>query len=105
MKGYCTGCIRCKEYHYCFMSVQQLMLIFLSKDNKFIKSGKQVRLAEAMTLDFIARNTTITIPRVLDLVSVDGIVQNCPRIHRCACARSYIMQTASIRSRAPGKCS
>jgi hypothetical protein len=51
------------------------MLSFLSKVKKFIKPGKQVRLAEAATLDFIAWNTTITIPRVLNVVSVDGIVQ------------------------------
>ena len=34
-----------------------------------------MRLAKDVTLDFIARNTTITIPRVLDVVSVDGILQ------------------------------
>jgi len=48
---------------------------FSFQDNKFIKPGKQVRLAEVATLDFIARNTTITIPRVVDVVSIDGIVQ------------------------------
>jgi hypothetical protein len=57
------------------MSVQRLMLSFLSKDNKSIKPGKQVRLAEVATLVFITRNTTITVPRVLDVVSVDGILQ------------------------------
>jgi len=51
------------------------MLSFLSKDKKFIKPGKQVRLAEAATLDFIVRKMTITIPCVLDVVSVDRIVQ------------------------------
>ena len=51
------------------------MLSFLSKVKKFIKPGKQVRLAEAATLDFIAWNMTITIPRVLNVVSIDGIVQ------------------------------
>ena len=35
-------------------------------DSKFIKSRQWVRLAEVMILDFIARNTTIPIPRVLD---------------------------------------
>jgi hypothetical protein len=43
------------------------MSSFLSKDNKFINPGKQVRFAEAATLDFIAPNTTITIPHVLTL--------------------------------------
>jgi hypothetical protein len=30
-KGYWTGCVRCEEYHHCCMSVQRLMLSFLSK--------------------------------------------------------------------------
>jgi len=37
----------------------------------FIKSGKQVCFAQVATLDFIA---TMTVPRVLEVVSVDGIV-------------------------------
>jgi fructosamine-3-kinase len=48
---------------------------FSFQENKFMKPSKRVCLAEAATLDFIARNTTITVPRVLDVVSVDGIVQ------------------------------
>jgi len=51
------------------------MLSFLSKENKFIKPDKRVPLAVATTPDFIAWNTTIAIPCVLDIVSVDGIVQ------------------------------
>jgi len=57
------------------MSVQRLILSFVLKDNESIKPGKQVRLAEATTLDFITRNMTIAIPRVLDVVSVGGIIQ------------------------------
>lgn len=44
------------------------------KDRKFIKPGKRVRLAEALTLDFIARNTTIPVPQVLDVFTVNGVV-------------------------------
>jgi fructosamine-3-kinase len=52
-----------------------IIVEFSFQDDKFIKPGKQVRLAEAATLDFIVRNTTITVPRVVDVVSIDGIVQ------------------------------
>ncbi|KIM42611.1 hypothetical protein M413DRAFT_444312 [Hebeloma cylindrosporum] len=48
---------------------------FLSyKDDKFIKRGPGVRLAEAVALDFNARNTTIPVPRVFDVFTVKGVV-------------------------------
>jgi hypothetical protein len=50
------------------------MLSFFFEDNKFIKPRQRVRLVEVMILDFIARNTTIPIPFVLDIFSVDGVV-------------------------------
>jgi hypothetical protein len=48
---------------------------FSFQDKKFITPSKRVRLAEAATKDFIVQNTMIAVPRVLDVVSVDGIVQ------------------------------
>ncbi|KAG5641452.1 hypothetical protein DXG03_005213, partial [Asterophora parasitica] len=50
--------------------------------SEFTKLGRRVRLTEALTMDFIARNTTIPIPRVLDVYSMDGkvhLVQECIR--------------------------
>ena len=52
-----------------------IIVEFSFQDNMFIKPGKQVRLAEAAPLDFIVRNTTITVPSVVDVVFVNGIVQ------------------------------
>ena len=43
-------------------------------DGKFTKCGPRVRLQEALSMDFIARNTTIRVPRVLGVFSVRGTV-------------------------------
>jgi serine/threonine protein kinase len=43
-------------------------------DSSFIKRGSRVRLTEALTMDFIAQNTTIPVPRVLDVFAINGVV-------------------------------
>jgi hypothetical protein len=40
----------------------------------FIKYGHSVRLTEAVTSEFIAKNTTIPVPRVLDVFKYNGTV-------------------------------
>ena len=47
---------------------------FLRIESSFIKGGKRVRLTEALTMDFISRNTTIHIPKLLDIFSIKGDV-------------------------------
>ena len=66
-----------------------IIVEFSFQHNMFIKPGKQVRLAEAVTLDFIVRNTTITVPRVVDVVSVDGIVKLSKNSSMCLCSKLY----------------
>jgi len=40
----------------------------------FIKYGRRVRLTEAITSEFIVKNTTIPVPRILDVYKYDGTV-------------------------------
>ena len=72
---------------------------FLSKTTSSSNQASAPR--EVATLDFITQNTTIILPRVLDVVCIDGIVH----IVQEPCARSYIAQTAPIRSGALCRCS
>ncbi|KAH9483148.1 hypothetical protein JR316_0005251 [Psilocybe cubensis] len=41
-----------------------------NNSKKFIKCGPHVRVQEALTMEFIARTTTIPVPRVLDVFSI-----------------------------------
>uniref|UniRef100_A0A8H7XS36 Aminoglycoside phosphotransferase domain-containing protein n=1 Tax=Psilocybe cubensis TaxID=181762 RepID=A0A8H7XS36_PSICU len=48
---------------------------FLSfKNRPFVKAHSRVRYQEALAMEFIARNTTIPVPRVLDVYTVNGTV-------------------------------
>ena len=53
-------------------SVIRQQHLFTFKNNQFIELGPGVRLQEALTTDFIARNTTIRIPLVLDVFTIRG---------------------------------
>ncbi|KAF8884274.1 protein kinase subdomain-containing protein PKL/CAK/CAK-fungal1 [Gymnopilus junonius] len=46
------------------------LCFFAFNGGKFTKFGPRVRLEEALSMDFIARNTTIRVPRVLDVFSI-----------------------------------
>jgi hypothetical protein len=48
--------------------------LFRFKSSKFIKWGLRVRLQEALTMDYIVQNTTIPVPRVLDVFTIRGVV-------------------------------
>jgi hypothetical protein len=41
---------------------------------QLVKHGSRVRLTEAITMDLIARNTTIPVPRVLDILGIRGSI-------------------------------
>uniref|UniRef100_A0A8H7XQ23 Aminoglycoside phosphotransferase domain-containing protein n=1 Tax=Psilocybe cubensis TaxID=181762 RepID=A0A8H7XQ23_PSICU len=48
---------------------------FLSfRSRTFVKAHRGVRYQEALSMEFIAQNTTIPVPRVLDVYTVNGIV-------------------------------
>jgi hypothetical protein len=48
--------------------------IFAFRHEQFTKCGPRVRLQEALSMDFIARNTTTRVPRVLNVFSIRGTV-------------------------------
>lgn len=47
--------------------------IRMFKSSRFIKKGPRVRLQEALTMHYIAQNTTIRVPRLLDAYTVNGV--------------------------------
>ena len=49
-------------------------MCFSALNRQFTKCGPRVRLQEALSMDFIARNTTIRVPRLLDVFSIRGTV-------------------------------
>ena len=51
-----------------------LKSLSLPVQRRFIKYGNRVRLTEAVTSEFIAKNTTIPVPRVLDVFKYNGTV-------------------------------
>jgi hypothetical protein len=48
--------------------------IFAFRHEQFTKCGPRVCFREALSMDFVARNTTIRVPRVLNVFSIHGTV-------------------------------
>ncbi|KAF8155481.1 protein kinase subdomain-containing protein PKL/CAK/CAK-fungal1 [Crassisporium funariophilum] len=60
------------NYHITYVMRRPRYAVFRS--GNFTKRGPRVRLQEALTMDFVARNTTIRVPHVLDVFSICGSV-------------------------------
>jgi tRNA A-37 threonylcarbamoyl transferase component Bud32 len=48
--------------------------LFIFKRKRFVKRGSRVRLQEGLTMHYIAQNTTIRVPRVLDVFTINGVL-------------------------------
>ncbi|KAF8882043.1 hypothetical protein CPB84DRAFT_1791246 [Gymnopilus junonius] len=53
--------------------IHRASLVF-HRGSCFIKAGRRVHFAEALTMDYLARNTTIPIPNLLDIFCINGEV-------------------------------
>jgi hypothetical protein len=57
-----------------FRRFMHRFFMFAFKDEQFTKCGPRVHLQKALLMDFIARNTAIRVPRVLNAFSIRGTV-------------------------------
>ncbi|KAF8155483.1 protein kinase subdomain-containing protein PKL/CAK/CAK-fungal1 [Crassisporium funariophilum] len=62
------------ELNYRILNVMRKSRYAVFRSRNYIKSGSRVRIQEALSMDFVARNTTIRVPRVLDVFSIRGRV-------------------------------
>ena len=59
---------------YRFNRLMRRFRLFSCIDKRFVKWGPRVRLQEALSMNFVTQNTTIRIPRVLDVFTIEGAV-------------------------------
>ncbi|PPQ64878.1 hypothetical protein CVT26_002596 [Gymnopilus dilepis] len=57
-----------------FFRRKKLRGIYVLRNGLFPKTGTLVRLQEALSMQFISRNTAIAVPRVFDVFSINGKV-------------------------------